>query len=393
MSDVDPKVLEMRRLMAERYKKARPEDRPQVQLCPDCGKSDCFGTKICPVTGKRRDADKVNFVGGTAVDKDKRVFTSKELVQAINAVRVKWQPARVAKVRVDSDAAGIFQTFVLQREWKMMRYGIMYGTVDKATAEVTIHCVYEPEQVGLETRVETQKDARVERVDALAGYLGLQRVGVVLTHPPRDTDECTLEAHELLMLAKEQSIHGDHCILLAIAPNPASQEIEAHAWQASEQCVQLFQVGMLKPSEEDTRFVHSTRPLEIAQEDRDARGREKCIIKEGSNEVDAHWMTAYVAVEAVGSDLIGNRFVRITRPGEMPPTFANLRRFLDDPKRKSLPLVEQLRDFHVLVFLMENVFDWKCDMPAIAEAVVTRNKNGLAAYETVLREYMRSAGN
>mmetsp|Transcript_8145 Transcript_8145/g.25409 ORF Transcript_8145/g.25409 Transcript_8145/m.25409 type:complete len:105 (+) Transcript_8145:179-493(+) len=104
-------------------------------------------------------------------------------------------------------------------------------------------------------------------------------------------------------------------------------------------------------------------------------------------------MTAYVAVEAFQSDIIGNRFVRISRPGEAPPTFANLRRFFDDPKRKSLPLVEQLRDFHVLVFLMETVFDWKCDMPRIAQAVVTRDKNGIAAYETVLREYMRSAGN
>jgi nuclear protein localization family protein 4 len=388
---VDPKVLELRKMMADRYKRARPEDKPQVRECQECGK-EIYSSKICPASGRLHDRERMNIIGGRIVDSDKRVFTGKELVAAIDATRIKWQPARLSKVRVDGDAASIFQTFVLQRAWKLQRLGIMYGTYDASTKVVSVHCVYEPEQVGSETTVEPIPDPREERVDALAGYLGLQRVGIVMTHPPRDTDECILEGKELLLLAREQSRFGDHCVLLAISPSPETQEIQAQAWQASEQCVNLFQIGLLTESSEDTRYVASSHPLEIAQESTDEKGHKSCVIKEPAKSVDARWMTAYVAVEAFTSDIIGNRFVRISRPGEAPPTFANLRRFLDDPKRKTLSLVEQIRDFHVLIFLMENLFDWRVDMPQITKAVVSRDKNGLAASELVLREHMRQAG-
>jgi nuclear protein localization family protein 4 len=386
---VDPKVVEMRRLMAERYKKARPEDKPQPPPeCPECGQA-LYSSKVCPFSGRLHDRDKLTVVGGTAVDKDKRIFTSKELVAAIDAVRVRWQPARVSKVRMDTDAAAIFQTFVLQRAWKLQRIGIMYGTYDEATTSVSVHAVYEPEQIGSETSVDVMPDPREQRVDKLAQMLGLRRVGIIMTHPPRDTDEIVLEGKELLFLAREQSRFGDHCVLFAISPDPGSQEIQAQAWQASEQCVHLFQIGLLSESEEDTRYVASTQPLEIAQDDRDAKGHQKCVIKEPAKAIDARWMTAHVAVEAFSSDVVGNRFVRISRPGEAPPTTQNLRRFLEDPKRKALPVAEQIRDFHVLIFLMEKVFDLQHDMPRIVKAVMTRSKLQ-EADESVLRANLKA---
>jgi nuclear protein localization family protein 4 len=384
----DPKVLELRRLMAERYKQARPEDRPQPRDCNDCGKS-VFSSEVCMMTGRLHNLDAKIVVGGVVVDKDKRFFTGGELVAAIDRQRVKWQAARTSKVSVDADSAMIFQTFVLQRQWKLMRYGIMYGTYDAATHEVFVHSIFEPEQVNSETGFDPVPDPLEERVNLLASYLGLIRVGIVMTHPPRDVSECVLEGKELLLLAREQSRFGDHCVLFAISPNPETQQIDAVAWQASQQCVNLYRIGLITESTEDPRFVYSSQPLEVAQEDRDAKGRQTCVTKEPSRNVDAQWMLAPVAVAQFSSDLIGNRFIRLSRPGEAPPNFTNLRRFFDDPKRKQLSLVEQVRDFHVLVFLMVHVFDVRSDMPHLVKAVLAKNKNDMAAFEAILRDYMR----
>ena len=389
---MDPKIIEMRRMMAERYKSACIEDKPQDRMCPDCEKS-VYSSKICSITGRLHELHIPGrkVLGGKIVDTSKKSMDGKELIQAIDGVRVKWQAARTALVEIDNDAASIFQTFVMQRQWKLQRYGIMYGKYNEKENKIVVHSVYEPEQQGSETSFEPLSDAREERVDRLAKMLGLRRVGLIITHPPRNVNEIVLSGKELMMLAREQSRFGDECVLLAVSPNPETMQINAHAWQASQQCVHLYQIGLLFEHPADIRFCQSREPLELAQEDTDQKGHKKCIIKEPSHAVDTRWMTGPTAVGSITSDVIGSRFVRISRPGEAPPDFSNVKNFFEDPKRKHRPFVEKIADFHILIYLMESLFDINSDMPLICQSILAKDAQGVSVYEDLINAHMQAS--
>lgn len=386
---MDPKLAEIRRQAALRYRETPAGEKPQLRLCEQCGQS-VYDHTVCQETGRVHDIGKKTVVGGAVLDAEKKVVTSRELMAAIDGIRVKWQAARTQKMRVDEDSIGIFQTLTLSRQWKLMRCGIMYGHYDKTTATVSVHSIYEPEQSGTPTDWTLLPDPRTKRVDKLASLLGLQRVGLAITHPARDQSELILTGKELLALAKEQSIFGDHCVILAIAPDITTGHITASAWQASEQCVHLFQIGFLSENKEDIRTVASTQPLEIAQEETDKKGHKQCIVKEPASIVDTRWMTAYIAVEKFHSTVIRNTFARISRPGEAPPGMPNLAAYLKDAKRAKLPFVQKIDDFHVLIFLMETIFDIsQPEIALIAEGVLKKDNEQVKVYEDLLASYLR----
>lgn len=378
----------LRQELAARYKQAPQEDKPQVRICGDCKKS-VYDSKVCMETGRLHDLDKAKVIGGVLVDPSKRTFTGRELIDAIDKIRVRWQAAKTQHVRVDVDSINIFQSFVLSRQWRLQRFGILYGTVDSSGDVVTVNTIYEPEQRGSETGFELLPDEREARVDKLASLLGWRRVGIICSHPPRNPDEIVVSGRELLLLAREQSRFGHHCVLITVAPNTETGLINAQAWQASEQCVHLFQMGLLHEDKENPGCIESSQPLEIAQEEADDKGKRKCIIKEPSKSVDARWMTAFIAIEAFNSEVVSSRFIRISRPGESPPTYANFKNFINDPKRAKMSFAEKIADFHVLVFLMEMTFDVKTDIPVIVEAVMTKNNAMLVEYEGLIKEFMK----
>jgi nuclear protein localization family protein 4 len=390
---VDPKLAEIRRAAAERYKRAPAEAKPHIRVCDDCH-SPVYDSKVCSATGKLHAVvdGSPNIIGGTIVDSSKKTMTTKELTDAINEVRVKWQPSRVRKVEIDGDSIGIFQTFVMTRKWQLMRVGILYGRVTEESEGpvVTVDSIYEPEQNGSSMDFQLLEDRRQVRIDALAKRLGLKRVGLCCTHQPRDPNEIVVTAKELLHLAKEQSVYGDHCVLLTIGPSHDNQEISAQAWQASQQSVHLLQLGFLEESPEDIRFIRSKKPLEVAQE-QDEKGHKKLIIKEPSTSVDARWMIAPVAVEQFHSTVVRNTFARISRPGEEAPGFQNMRAYLQHPKRKSLSFIEGIADFHVLVFLADNLFTEE-DMDQLVKCVLEKNSKDAAIFEEILKGHMRELG-
>lgn len=384
---MDAKLAEVRKAAAARYKQTPEEQKPHITKCEACGQPD-YLAKVCPETGLLHQKDKKRLVGGMLMDADSKQMTGGQLMNAINAIRVRWQKPRVQKLTVDGDSIGIFQTFVMRMQWQLMRFGYMYGTVSEDGTQVTVDAIYEPEQQGTNMDFELLPDKRMEKVDEIAKGLGLCRVGICCTHQPRDPNQIVLSGKELLLLAKEQSRFGDHCVLITIGPDMENQQIAAQAWQGSQQCVNLFQLGILEESKEDIRYIHSTTPLEIAQDTTDEKGHNKCVIKEPAATVDTRWCTAPVAVDRYASPIIRNTFARISRPGEAPPTMANLRIYFQDPRRSRLPFVERIADFHVLIFLRENLFG-KSDMPTVLTAVLEKNNSAVEIYDEMIREHFK----
>lgn len=254
-SDMALKMAEIRRAAAARYRSTPEEDKPHIRVCDSCGES-VYSSKVCRVSGIMHDADKYKFVGGMAIKEGtSHIINGEQFVNAINATRIKWEAARVQICKVDSDSINLFQSFVMRLQWRLMRYGICYGKVNNSDAatsnggiipSIEIHTIYEPDQIGHEDYfTPVTNDPNLANADRIAELLGLRRVGLVCTHQARDAEEMVLSAKELMMLAREQSIYGDHCCLVTLAPNLETGQVNAQAWQASKQCVNLFQLGML----------------------------------------------------------------------------------------------------------------------------------------------------
>lgn len=131
-------------------------------------------------------------------------------------------------------------------EWKLQRYGILYGLYDVQSKTIEVHAVYEPQQMGSPFSFTQLPDPRISKVDSIASMLGLRRVGAVCTHPARNSDEIVLNCRQMLLCARQQSRFGDECVLLTIAPNLADGgQVECQAWQVSPQCVHLYRLNLL----------------------------------------------------------------------------------------------------------------------------------------------------
>eukprot|EP00796_Vickermania_ingenoplastis_P013431 gene13431-9242_t len=393
----------LRKLREERqraYSRLQCDQRPHVETCRDCRKP-AFYARVCPATGVLHELENKKVVGGMLVDRECTVLRGAQLMEAIDNGQVRWQPSRTQLVKADISVVHIFQSFGFTTGWSLHRYGILYGKYDKAAKQVEIHAIYEPQQLGNGFTFEALKTdtpkgftsfEEERRVNLLAQGLGLRRVGVICSHPPRASNDTFLSSRELLLCAKEQSIYGDECVLLTVSPSvddddddeestaksssskkdpsfynsPTSTRAGAtcrcEAWQASEQCVRLFQMGMLMESpafesaptdREAIRFVVSPRlALTITEEKRDQDGKLSFQALEPSKRVDTHWFTSYIAVEKFESDVVSNVFMRRHRAGLSDPTPQNLRQYWNDPKRQQDAFIKRVADFQVLLYLM-----------------------------------------
>ncbi|CCW63378.1 unnamed protein product [Phytomonas sp. EM1] len=417
MSD---KIRELAEARRRRFQQLSKDEKPKVAVCPNCAQAS-YLSEICPRTGQYHDLQRKTLVGGDLFNS--KFVDSSRLMGAFDRTRVKWVPSRTQLVKADAQSLNIFQSFVAQVGWNLQRYAILYGRYDSASAVVEVHAVYEPEQHGNRYRFEVIDDPRIETVDAIARGLGLRRVGALCTHPPRDPDEIVMSARELLLCAREQSLHGDECVLLTIAPNLSDGVVECQAWQTSPQCVHLFRVGLLyEPDEKDLDrkntdkkdtdkkdtekkdtekkdtdkeadkveewMIVSKVALEVAQEDTDGKGHRLCVTKEPCTRIDTRWFTSYIAVQQFTSDVVRGGFLRISRPGMAPPTFENLRNYMNDPKRRNETFAEKIADFHVLIFL-STVFSTSDDLPELVRIAKTKEMTEEARnYEAILHEYI-----
>ena len=106
--------------------------------------------------------------------------------------------------------------------------------------------------------------------------------------------------------------------------------------------------------------------------------------KESTYDVDTVWFTVPVPIGGFTSDRIGNRFIRPTRPGDAPPTWNNVKIFLQDAKRRARPFTEQMADFPLLLFLADSL-DVNREMPVLIDAIVKKDNEAIQGYETLIK--------
>ncbi|KAF8291945.1 putative NPL4 family [Trypanosoma cruzi] len=382
----------IRRERAARYQKLSEAEKPRVEPCPHCHELP-YKKGVCPETGIFHNLERHTIVGGAVVQSN--IVRSSELMEAIDRSRIRWVESRTQMVRADAVSLNLFQSFVRQLDWSLQRYGILYGKYDASLNLIEVHAIYEPEQHGDAYTFHYLPDKRLPDVDRIAALLGLRRVGAVCTHPPRDIEEMVLSSREILLCAREQSRFGDECVLLTMSPSLTTGRIECQAWQTSPQAVHFYRLGVLREKSDDysdlesAKYVHSSIPLEVAQQETDEKGHPRVVTRAPSHDIDTRWFTSYVAVQQFESPVIRNLFMRVSRPGMEPPAMINLRNYMEDPKRRKVPLIEKLADFHVLIFLAESIFSVADDMPVIIGAITKqRPAEDAMHYGEVLKLYL-----
>ena len=382
---------EYRRLMSEKYSKLTKEEKPHIQICDLC-QQPLYKEKVCSESGLFHTKTNQNTreICGIAVDKDQRCITGAQLTEFMKILRIKWEPARIQKVKIDQDAISMFQSFATLRSWRLHRIGVLYGKICENDTAIEIHGIYEPEQENTEISTKLSADSRTCQVDTIASLFGLQRLGIIIAHGFREKSEVVMTAEETLLGLKESSRFGDLCIVVTVSPKKDSAECEVEVWQASQQGVHLYRLGYFHCSNQSTGLIHSSKPLEVAEAQKSGSGRPSMVSKAPSHEIDCRWLISPVAVEPFHSSLFRNRFVRISRPGEESPTILHLARCFADQKYRDKPFLYKVADFHILIFLAEFILDLKNDIPVLVNAILTKDSVAASGIEYLIKAYLEN---
>jgi hypothetical protein len=265
-------LINLRKQMAEKYKKCDPKEKTQEEICEQC-QQDIYCNQICSKSGLFHNNNKTQ-IGGNVFDKNKTVFTSEQLISAINASRIKWQEARIKKVFINNKLIMNFQSSIMKNKNNSLNYGTMYGKYDDEKKHIYVQSIEE----------ENMQDKNEMAFE-------IQRVGIILSHMSRDKNDYIISGREIMLSAKEQSIFGDHSIVITISYDAKTYDMEVCSWQISEQCVNLYRIGTFLKinNKKNDKHLFTSYPLETCK---------SCLI-EKSSIIDTHWFFAPIAIEKV----------------------------------------------------------------------------------------------
>eukprot|EP00753_Platysulcus_tardus_P007948 PLAT15538.9.p1 GENE.PLAT15538.9~~PLAT15538.9.p1 ORF type:complete len:566 (+),score=210.95 PLAT15538.9:88-1698(+) len=146
------------------------------------------------------------------------------------------------------------------------RAGILYGHYQPDPnyplgVKAVVEAIYEPPQEGTVERVTLLADPHARYVERVAAACGLEPVGWIFTHLPRDY---MLGSDELRQMARLQLAHkkatdrGARFVTMVLTQNELG-EIAPRAFMASDQCMALERDGVLGDSD-DPRFCVRRQP-------------------------------------------------------------------------------------------------------------------------------------
>lgn len=240
--------------------------------------------------------------------------------------------------------------------------------------DVQIKVIYEPKQHGTPTEfVEDVNDAEEKmihnRADILASMLGMKPVGWIFSH--NGDREVPLLASEVLRAAELQSKHGKAFVTVSVSPNEEGR-LEFEAYQASKQCVDLYEKGLLSPHPTNPEIIVCKKEVEVE--------------RKMTTQIDCLLLTCNVAISSAEYGYQVGFPVR-NRPG--PEHIQSLLRVKDvllERRKKKQTFVQQVNDFHLLLFLTE-FLSLDSDFPTLCEAIVKKNNGMAQAYETLIESY------
>jgi len=229
--------------------------------------------------------------------------------------------SRCAKVNMNQDMINEFQTFIQRVGFQSYRVGFLYGTIKENQSYVSL--IYEPAQCNLEL----EEDPHITNVERLVSALGLQRLGCIFCHPPRDANTF-FEPQELYFLA---SIIKPHEVIVRVCQ--IESNIQMDSFQLSEQCFTMVEQGAL----DDECKVQ--KPFTAIVEGKLAE------------QVDVNFFLVNVPIGHFCESKFLYKFPKPHR-GETIPTIQDVKTHFKDSYKRGWTRQDLCMDFHLLLFLM-----------------------------------------
>jgi len=236
----------------------------------------------------------------------------------------------------------------------------MYGTVSPE-GKVEVNFIYEPPQQGTEENLILLRIPDEEiLVEAIAGALGMRRVGFIFTQTiSQNKKDYTLSNAEILQAAE---LHGQSdlkewvtAVVKLEVNDDGGADVHFEAFQMSDMCIRLYKEGWFETEiGEDADPKLSKMKKDVVVGGKDTR------------EVDNDFFLVVVKIFDHQGPL-SSTFPIENR--NIPVTMRALKNHLD--RTKGVSFVKRISDFHLLL-LLARFLDINADIPALAQCVLTQ---------------------
>lgn len=359
--------------------------------------------KLVPTNEVRSSGDDRGFRKGMLPLRDmKMAWTLNEFMALDSKFTFKIQRQKEAicqQVSLDSPAIGDFQAYCAQFAFQRKRFGFLYGKFvpadpdDAAAAEqekdkmdwgsssdtnepkkkvpmkAIVEAIYEPPQEVDSEAAEgfvPLDDPNEEKVDQLAGMLGLQKVGWIFNHAPRE-DGFVMNAAEIIMAAEYQleAAQGVEETPFVTVKCTLGKDgnVSVEGFQVSQQCMAMVAEEAL---EIDTNpgFSKVNETFTAIQE-----GKE-------SKTVENNFFLTVVPITTHTSETFVSKFPVANRDGlssaDRKPSKSELKKQLSKSGTAGWTMIDLLSDFHLLLYLAEAGLDINGDLPQICTSVINK---------------------
>jgi nuclear protein localization family protein 4 len=340
--------------------------------------------QLVPTTEVRSAGEDRGFRRGMLPLRDiKMAWTLNEFVamDAQFVFKMQRQETSVCKqVSLDAPSVHDFQSYLQRFQFKRNRFGFLYGkyttTTTKedgenansnANAKCIIEAIYEPPQQpdpnaaeGFEQLEDPQEDV----VDQIAKMCGLQKVGWIFGHPPRETG-FVLSASEIIMAAELQleaagGIEETPFVTVKVTTGDDAKTVSVEAFQVSQQCMAMVAEEALE-LDTNPRVCRVNHTFSAIQE-----GKE-------SKTIDNNFFLTLVPIVQHTSELFVSKFPKANRDlDDRTPSHDELKRQLSKSGTAGWTFIDLLSDFNLLIYLSK-FLDVNADFPKICQAVVDRS--------------------
>eukprot|EP01039_Chlorochromonas_danica_P006049 gene6049-6662_t len=274
---------------------------------------------------------------------------------------------------VETTALGDFQTYCRKLDFHSIRLGYLYGRVEEGN-KVVAEVVYEPPQETTDLIFTLLDDPKAAVVEGLASLLGLQKVGWVFSHPPREKS-FHFSGPEVLFTAEQQleaaqGVEETSFVTVKLTLDPETEKTIVEAFQVSKQCMEMVAEGVLQACTHPGHL--SVSPTFTAM-----------VEGKPAQEVDCSFFLVSTPIEQFQSTFLVNLFPRGNRLDHMQSR-EDIKRQFNRANKEGWSFVDMLGDFHLLLYLTD-FLDLEQDMPRVIKAIVDRETPLDEGYTLLLR--------
>lgn len=330
--------------------------------------------KLVPSNEIRKSIDDKGFRRGMMPLRDiKMAWTLNEFVAMDSqfVFKIKRQEQAVcSQVSLDSRSIESFQKYLQSFQFSRKRFAFLYGKYEasgESEAKKTIvEAIYEPPQepdADLAEGFEQLEDPLEEKVEDIAKLLGLQKVGWIFGHPPRQNG-IVLTAAEVIMAAELQLEAADGLEETSFVTIKVGQgkdgNVGVEAFQVSQQCMAMVAEEALEIGT-DPGVCQINETFSAIQE-----GKE-------SKTIDNNFFLTVVPIVMHTSEVFISDFPRINRDlDDRTPSKDEMKRQLSKSGTSGWTFIDLLSDFNLLIY-MTQFLDINADFPKICQSVTDRD--------------------